>query len=280
MSNDEILDVSVIVPFKDLSEMTITCVKSLSYLSKHVKEILLVSNNSSDDELDAVKTYAEKNPLVNVLVYNRPFNFQEINNWAAAQATGKFLFFLNNDVELLKDYPQLLEKMLNKASQGYVGAVGSVLLYEDKKTVQHAGVYLVPNGTADHLYIGRELRSVSRGIKDKSLPYDCMNDLPVSAVTAAAVVVETKKFTEANGFDERFIICGGDVDLCLRLQHLGYQSVVLGAHNGYMLHKESKSRSTIGIPYNDFVESYRSYITAFNINTGDPYLEWEKIRQL
>jgi hypothetical protein len=38
---------------------------------------------------------------VQVLRYNEPFNFSLLNNWAAGQATGEVLLFLNNDTEVI-----------------------------------------------------------------------------------------------------------------------------------------------------------------------------------
>ena len=71
-------------------------------------------------------------------------------------------------------------------------------------------------------------------------------------------------------YDERFIIGGGDVDLCIRLNKMGYQTWYVSG--GYILHKESQSRRQISIPYSDFYWSYLSYITGYDVEVGDPFL--------
>ena len=246
-------------------------VRTLVQYGPGVKEILLISNNSNAEELGKVRAGAKEYSNAKVLVYDHPFNYQKINNWAAKQATAKVLFFLNNDTELKPASAQLLQNMYTKALEPEVGMVGCLLLYGDGQTIQHAGVFLLPKGQADHMYAGRRLSQVTGDARNKDLfPYDVETDMPMTAVTGAAQMVEAKKFWEINGFDERFIICGGDVDLCIRLNHANYQTWFVSG--GYIIHKESQSRAFKPIPYNDFYWSYLSYMQGFDINTGDPYL--------
>ena len=68
--------------------------------------------------------------------------------------------------------------------------------------------------------------------------------------------------------------------MCLRLADKGYKTLLIGSDSGYMLHKESKSRSMIAVPYVDFVESYKIYIKHFDLQNGDPYLHWKKVKNV
>lgn len=273
----EVLDLSVIIPFKDHSDLTVPCLDTLIEYSPSIKEILLVSNNSTDEELAAIQEAAKKYSNTRVLEYNHPFNFHKINNWAATKASGSVFLFLNNDIELTSSSKNIITRMYEKAQEPGIGAVGAVLLYEDQKTIQHAGVYLVPGGTADHLYIGKKLVDVKKKIVKKDYFYDITKNMPVAAVTAAAVMVSRDNFLEINGFNEDFIICGGDVDFCLRLLRKGKQNILIGADNGYMIHKESKTRSLVNVPYVDFLESYKSYIQCFDTIQGDQLINWKKM---
>ncbi len=271
MDKNSVLDISVIVPFKDKAKMTLEAAVSLREHGPRVKEILLISNNSTQDELEAVKRGAADMDNATVLVYDHPFNYQKINNWAAKHAAGAVLFFLNNDTEFKPQSAGLLERMYEMAQKPDVGMTGCLLLYGDGATIQHAGVFLLPKGQADHMYAGRRLSQATASDRDKSIyPYDVTKDMPMTAVTGAAQVVEAKKFWEIGGFDERFIICGGDVDLCIRLNNAGYQTWFVAG--GYIIHKESQSRAFKPIPYNDFYWSYLSYMKGFDYDTGDKFL--------
>ena len=260
------LDVSVIIPFKNHPEMTIDCLKSLEAIA--LKEILLVNNGSNEATMQQIEAYCTNTKNIKLLRYDKKFNYQKINNWAVKQATGKVLWLLNNDVEIVAS--DIVEAMYNTALEKNIGATGCTLLYGDKKTIQHAGVYLVPGQTADHLYIRQNFADLT---SSDSLPYDFRNNLPLCAVTAASLMVEKKKFDKIHGFNEDFIITGGDVDLCLRLNDAGYQATLVGYEHGYMLHKESQSRSHLGIPYVDFAESYKSYIKHFASEHGDGFVD-------
>jgi len=265
------LDLSVIIPFKDKAKMTLEAVTTLLKFGPNVREILLISNNSSDEELAKVESGVAAISNANVLVYNHPFNYQKINNWAVSKTKGKFILFLNNDTELTKESIGLIEDMYAKASDPKVGMVGCLLLYGDQRTVQHAGVFLRPGLQGDHMYVGHKLSAVLREANTEKYPYDVREARPMTAVTGAVQLVEKKKFDAVKGFDERFIICGGDVDLCIRLNQAGFQTWYIGTGR-YIVHKESQSRSQKPVPYIDFYYSYRSYITAYDLTVGDPFL--------
>jgi GT2 family glycosyltransferase len=264
------LDISVIIPFKDKAKMTLDCVESLLKYGPEVTEVLLLSNNSSDEELAIVKSGVANYEHIDVVVYNQPFNYQKINNWAVKKTSGETIMFLNNDTELRPNSHGLIEKMYEKAHEKNVGIVGCLLLFGDEKTIQHAGVFLMPEGQADHLYVTKRYTTAQQMAGSDEFPYDVDEDRPLSSVTGAVNIVERKKFDQIGGFDERFIICGGDVDLCLRLNAAGFQTWYVAG--GYILHKESQSRKFTPIPYNDFYWSYLSYVKGFDIEVGDPFL--------
>jgi GT2 family glycosyltransferase len=264
------LDISVIIPFKDKASMTLTCVRSLYKYGPGVKEIVLLSNNSSESELQIIKEFATVHDNVVLWEYNHPFNYQKLNNWAVSKVKGAFIMFLNNDTELLPASRGLLEKMYKKASESEVGITGCLLLYGDNITIQHAGVFLMPRGMADHMYVGKKLKTAIKRKGSKEFPYDVTQDRPMTAVTGAVNIVERKKFLAVGGYNEKFIIGGGDVDLCIRLNKVGYQTWFVAG--GHIIHKESQSRARIPLTYNDFYRSYLSYIQGYDSRVGDPFL--------
>lgn len=249
--------------------MTLEAVRSLLKFGPGIHEILLVSNNSSDSEVTKIQEGIAAISNAKLLEYNHPFNYQKINNWAVRQTSGDYILFLNNDTELTQKSEGLIEHMYEQATKRDIGMVGCILLYGDNRTIQHAGVYLRPGSLGDHIYIGKLYRDALKHSGTKDFPYDITKDRKVTAVTGAVQIVSRKKFDAVNGFDENFIIGGGDVDLCLRLNAVGYQSFLVG--KGYILHKESQSRSHLPIPYVDFYHSYKSYIEAFDLKLGDPF---------
>ncbi len=272
--------ISIIIPFRDKLSLTSKCVNSLyecMYKMDFDYEILLVNNASSRETLVKLKDIIDKKNT-RILNFNDKFNFHKINNWAVQKTTGNILFFLNNDVEFLKNSAKLIKFMVEISMKKDIGAVGPLLLYPDGKRIQHAGVYLKSGGFADHFFIRQELVSV---INNSRIPkkYKPICDRVVSAVTGAVMVVEKKKFLKVGGFDERFTIGGGDVDLCLRLYEHGYKTYYVGS-KGYLIHHESVSRKKLVLPYMDFYYSYKSYIKHFDLRYGDKFISYKIINDI
>jgi GT2 family glycosyltransferase len=270
MSTQTPMDISVIIPFYNHAKMTIDCVESLLKYGPELKEILLINNNSNSENVALIDKYVRRHNNVKRLDYLKPFNYQKINNWAVKQSTGSFILFMNNDVELTKDSIGVIERMHDKAAQPDVGMTGCLLLYGDGRTIQHAGVFLKPGLQGDHLYVGHTYKSALKNKGSKDFPYDIEQSRKVTAVTGAVQMIERQKFDQVKGFDERFIICGGDVDLCIRLNKSGFHTWYVAG--GYILHKESQSRSHKPIPYIDFYCSYESYMSAYDLEKGDPFV--------
>ena len=76
------------------------------------------------------------------------------------------------------------------------------------------------------------------------------------SVTAACMMVERRKFEAVAGFDERFTVCGGDVDLGIRLHEAGYWNVMTPFAR--VTHHESLTRDRTP-PQGDIDESLRAY---------------------
>jgi len=271
-SHEKPLDIAIIIPFKDNSEMTSRCVHTLIRYGPPVLEVILISNNSSRTELKKIRRNLKGYKNVSIYSYDIPFNFQQINNWAVNKSTAKYLLFVNNDIELVEQSRGVIQSMLLKARDSGVGAVGTLLLYGDRKNIQHAGVYLEPGGMASHLYMKHDLNEVEGGQgATEQYDYPLFTNHPVTAVTAAFCLVKKAAFISVGGFDENFIIGGGDVDLCIRLNAAGYQSWYVAPQDSYIIHKEKQSRSAISIPDTDYYWSYRSYIHAFDLKNGDVF---------
>lgn len=225
--------VSIIIPTRDHGQDVDLCLRTLFSRSTFTNvEVIIVDNGSSDpDSLRIFGEWLHREPeRVKLLPYDVPFNFSRINNYAAAQASGEYLLFLNNDTEIVSG--DWIEAMLEQAQRPSIGAVGAKLLYSDN-TVQHAGVIVGLGGVAghSHKYFGTD---------EPGYFYTLQTVNNFSAVTAACCMVRRDVFEEVGGFDEGLAIAFNDVDLCLRIRAAGYRIVYLP--HVVLYHHESKSR--------------------------------------
>lgn len=230
VSTDDLPSVSIIVPTRNHVDLLRTCLQGVAATDYPDIEVIVVDNDSDDRETLA---YLEALDLAHgrVLRHSGTFNFSAINNRAAKTARGRLLCLLNNDIEMVE--PQWLATMAVQALRADVGAVGARLLYPDGR-IQHAGVVIGIGNAAGHAH--RFLRPDEEG-------YFRRHALPqfTTAVTAACLVVQRERFLAVGGFDERnFAVAFNDVDLCLRLNQRGWQS--LYEPRATLIHHESVSR--------------------------------------
>ena len=236
--------VSIIIPTKDLSKMLDKCLNSI-YKDQRYKnfEVIVVDNNSIEEEtIELFKKYSKKDNF-KVLKYEEEFNFSKINNFAVKEATGDYLLFLNNDTEVIS--PNWLKDMVGYAMQKHIACVGAKLIYAND-TIQHGGVVLGIDGIARHAFLNYDADTY--GFYGRMLvPWN------YSAVTAACLMVERKKFEEVNGFTEELKVAYNDIDLNLKLREKGYYNILLPQVELY--HYESKSRGL-----DTTTEKYKQYL--------------------
>ena len=224
--------VSILIPNKDQKETLMHCIHSVLETSTWKNlEILIIENNSEQEETFACYRELEKDPRIRILTYpGKTFNYSAINNFGVQQAKGEYLLFLNNDIEVIT--PDWIEQMLGNCQRPEVGIVGAKLYYPDN-TIQHAGIIIGIGGIAGHAFLGLA-RAKSGYLHKASLQMD------YSAVTAACMMMKAEAFRKAGGFEEKLTVAFNDVDLCLRTVEQGWL-VVYDPHVE-MYHYESKSR--------------------------------------
>jgi GT2 family glycosyltransferase len=194
-------------------------------------DLVIVDNGSTDPRALSLLQSAGKDERVTLLRAPGPFNFAALNNLGAAKARGDVLVFLNNDMEIIE--PEWLRQLAERAIDPQVGAVGCKLLYPDGR-IQHAGVVLGIGDGTGHFDAGRRDGEPSWLGRNLILH-------EASAVTGACLAVARSKFAAAGGFDAvRLPVEYNDIDLCLRLEELGFAT--LWTPFARVVHFESASR--------------------------------------
>ncbi|MFC1790430.1 glycosyltransferase [Patescibacteria group bacterium] len=159
-------------------------------------EIIVVDNGSKDDSCGLIKKISSQTKLVD---NGTNLGFPRACNQGAELAQGKYLFFLNNDLELEKD---CLEKMVvfMEANQE-VSLAGPAVFSGDKKRLDSAGFF--PTLTGFFLYQNKIITAQ---------PYE------VFGVSGVAMLIRKEAFFEVGGFDADLFLYGEEVDLALRVR--------------------------------------------------------------
>lgn len=213
--------VSIIIPTRDRAELLERCLDgvlqrtSLRVDSGHFEldlEVVVVDNDSVDADAMSLLSRLSDSGKIRVVAGPGEFNFSRLINIGVEAASGEVLVLLNNDV-VVQDDGWLIE-LVTQALRAEIGAVGALLEHWDGR-VQHAGVLVGVNGTAEHAF--REWSSTAAGYLGL-----LRSVRRVSAVTAACLAIRRDVFVEVGGLDELSLpVELNDVDLCLRVERLG-----------------------------------------------------------
>ncbi|MCR5222319.1 MAG: glycosyltransferase family 2 protein [Lachnospiraceae bacterium] len=227
--------VSILIPNKDHVTDLRRCITSITEKSSYPDyEIIVIENNSVDEETFAYYELLKKHPSIRVVTYEGDFNYSSINNFGETFASGKYLILLNNDTEVITR--NWIEELLMYAQREDVGAVGCTLYYEDY-SIQHAGIVL---GLGAHRTAGHTHYRLHR----ENLGY--MGRLcyaqDVTAVTGACLMTSRSLYESVGGLSEEFAVALNDVDLCLKYREKGLLNVFTPF--AQLFHYESRSRGT------------------------------------
>ena len=178
-------------------------------------EIIVINNNSNDNKTTEYLTSINGTDNINVIPYNKSFNYSSINNFAVKYAKGEILVLLNNDMKVIND--DWLREIVSHAARPEVGIVGAKLLYPDD-TIQHAGIIIGGEGIATHAYYHSD--------KDDPSYFGRANLLQnCSAVTGACMAIRRDVYEKAGSMDENLTINYNDIDFCIKVMQLGYYNV-------------------------------------------------------
>lgn len=254
-------EISVIIPSKDHPALLEQCLNGVKDTADGTEiEIIVVDNGSSAENREQVERLAEELTeekfSVKYIYSPMEFHFSKMCNLGAEKAGGRFLLFLNDDVELAVQ--GCIGQMAALAARPYTGAVGMKLYYPDSVKIQHAGITNLPMGPVHKLQFHEDVeaaesmlaigRSAGRHICENNKEGLCFSveymsyrgNINYLAVTAACLMVERSKFQEAGGFSEELPVAFNDVELCFKLYETGYQNVCMNGCHAY--HHESLSR--------------------------------------
>ena len=262
----EPLLVSIIIPMKDQVEHLRRLISSIRQKTVYQPyEIIIVNNRSENPDTFDYFAELEWDERITILDFPHPFNFSAINNFAAGNASGDLLLFLNNDTEVMN--PDWLDSMVEHCQRPEIGAVGARLHYPGENGIQHAGIIVGIGGYAGHAhktfpgnhpgYFGR-IQLIQN----------------FSAVTGACLMTGKDLFHRTGGFNENELkIAANDVDYCLRLREQGFRIVYTPFAE--LIHYESISRGYEDTPEKkERFEKEKAYFAekwSHILRQGDPY---------
>lgn len=178
------------------------CLLSLIKQKYYPLEIIVIDNNSTDGSVAYVQSLKNKFSEKILLIKNKKnYGYCKANNIAAKKASGSFLFFINNDVEIFDNTIDQLIKC-----------------YRPKSIV-----------TGCQIQIRNKTSVGSSGAGCDIFGYPYIEDYPkktrVFYADGAMFFIKKKDFINLGGFDEKLFIFQEDIDLSWRAQMQGYKII-------------------------------------------------------
>lgn len=260
-------DVSLIIINYNNAAYTSECVDSIIEKTDVAisYDIIVVDNNSNMEDYNLLKDSLPKYP--NVFLHRSVINtgFGGGNMFGVQFANSKYLLFLNNDTLLMNDCISILYRYMEGNEE--VG-VSTAQNYDEN------GKFVI---SFDHNKGIRKLL-FGRSFLEKQLPNNYPNrnteysePVEVNFVNGAFMFFRSEVFAKVGGFDNNIFLYFEEMDICLRMRKLGYNSILVP--NAKVLHYQGIS---IGVSKAINRESLISYLYVISKNYS--YLKYLFIR--
>jgi GT2 family glycosyltransferase len=180
---------------------------------KHM-EVVIADNGSTDDSV----LFLQSNyPQLRLIKFETNYGFAKGYNEALKKIESDYYILLNSDVEVPEHWIEPMVELLESNSN--IGACQPKLLtYSDKKLFEYAGG---AGGWLDEYGYPFAKGRIFDVFENDYGQYDKAE--PVFWASGAAMFIRARLFHEAGGFDEFFFAHQEEIDLCWRLQLMGYQ---------------------------------------------------------
>lgn len=213
------IKLSIVILSYNTKDLTLSCLRSIVFqykqeLEKKEFEIIVVDNNSSDgSQSEIFRLHQDFGRQANLKLIENKENvgFGRGCNLGAKAAQGKYILFLNSDTEVLdKGFLSMID-FLDKNSN--VAILGGKLENNDGSVQRSVGkFYNLFNLLIMLLGLERFgfLRSSPNKIKE------------VDWVSGACMMVRADIFEKLTGFDEKLFMYMEDMEICFRVNKLGF----------------------------------------------------------
>ena len=207
----------IIVNYRSWKRLS-ACLHSIEQQGVQDLEVIVVDNFSNDGQGES---FAAQFPKVKWIMQSINGGFAQACNRGAAEATGKWLLFLNPDT--LLNTP-VLQSLLERAEQETEWKlIGIRQLNDAGKDTHPHGVFL------KWWNVWPPFRSLERLIMGRASSKQYLSTAPITFpdwISGAFVLIRKNDFQELGGWDERFWMYYEDMDLSRRAADKGWKRVM------------------------------------------------------
>lgn len=204
------LSLSIIIVTWNTADITLKCVQTIKKYLKNIEyEIIVADNGSSDDTVLKLT----KETGIKIIENKANLGFGRGNNIAAASAKGKYLLFINSDMELIDT--KISDMFSYIETHPEIGLIGPKFLNID---LSDQGSVFPPQTILNafkEFWLGQ--KTYSKYVPSSNKPIE------VWSVSGGAILVKRSLFEKIGAWDKRYFMFYEDLELCRQIKKLGYK---------------------------------------------------------
>ncbi|MCB9198518.1 MAG: glycosyltransferase family 2 protein [Flavobacteriales bacterium] len=180
-------------------------------------EVVIIDNASTDDSVQYIR---DQFPNLKLIINQKNSGFAGGYNEGLKKIESDIYILLNSDIEVTPNWIQPILELF-RSDKNIAAIQPKILSYNDKTRFEHAG--------ASGGYIDKLGYPFCRGriFTETEIDENQYNSAqPIFWATGACLFIRSEQYWEAGGLDEDFFAHMEEIDLCWRLQNMGFQIYV------------------------------------------------------
>ncbi|PIR93049.1 hypothetical protein COT99_02865 [Candidatus Falkowbacteria bacterium CG10_big_fil_rev_8_21_14_0_10_43_10] len=214
------MDLSIIIVNWNVRDLLHRCLKSIFVFAQGLEyEVIVVDNFSVDGSPQMLNALTFSYQNLHIILNQNNAGFARANNQGLALAQGKYVLFMNPDMELVENTPKLLFNYLEENKEAAVCTC----------QLQYGDGHRQPNIKRDptfwsQLWILYKLHYFWRPPflkKYLAKDFDYTREQEVEQIMGAFIFARRDIIKKIGGWSEDYFIWWEDLDLCKRLRKMG-----------------------------------------------------------
>ncbi len=227
------MNLTIVIPNYNGGKYLHACIDSILQQIDYFEELIIIDNNSSDNSIDIIQSYAQNYPEIKIIQNDTNRGFSKAVNQGIRETNSPYILLLNNDIELEKDFIKTLLSCIQRDEKIF-SVQGKMLQYHNRTLIDDAG--------DEYNLLGWAYK---RGDGKAKNEY-CKTEEIFSTCAGAAIYRKTI-LDQIGYFDEKFFAYMEDIDIGYRARIHGYINMYCPEAIVYHI-----GSATTGSKYNDF----------------------------
>ena len=208
--------ISIVTLHLQRKEQTERFIRALYEKTEQKFELIVVSQESDAETLAWLTQLQQEQNNFEIVWTEHNVGTAAGRNLGVRAASGEYVVFLDNDVEVTQGW---LEPLIDTAHKHESTAAVGALILLPQGEVQYCSHYVVEYSEKT------EQHSIGLHIDCKLEPDspEIVGECEVPWYPTTCLLIKKEAFENSGGFDEQLTICEEDKDLCLSLRQAGYK---------------------------------------------------------